>query len=693
MPNRLANETSPYLLQHADNPVDWYPWGKEAFERAQAEDKPILLSVGYSTCHWCHVMARESFSNEETAALMNRWFVNVKVDREERPDVDAVYMTAVQALTGQGGWPMTVFMTPDGKPFYAGTYYPPDDAHGRPGFRRLLAAIADAWTNQRQELLNSAETITEHLRAATNRIAMGGGRGEISPELPARAVERFRNSFDGQWGGFGEPPKFPSPTNLDFLIAYGARTDDGTQPSAIQMALFTLVRMASGGMYDHLGGGFARYSVDRYWLVPHFEKMVYDNAQLARTYLHAYQLTGDAFYERVVRETLRYLEREMLSPEGGFYSAQDADSEGIEGKYFVWTPQQVREALGEEDGAIANTWFAVTEEGNFRDPHHPEFGTRNVLTTWQSASEVASAFALTEEQLAERLERIKSRLLEVRERRVKPGTDTKVLASWNGLALAAFAEAARVLGEPRYREIAERNAAFVREKLWRDGKLLHTYKDGIAKVEGMAEDYAYYGLGLVELFKLTGEMAHLEWARDMLEILLQDFRDRENGGFFDTPEHGEELLLRQKSFLDTATPSGNGAAAVLALWLGRYYANPDWEAIAREVVSSVQQLIEQAPTGFGTLLQCVEFLLSPPRELVLVGEPAARRPLEQEAARYFMPWVAVAPTSDAKGLPMFEGREPADGQVRAYVCENMVCQLPVSTAEELRKQLQGTDAA
>ncbi|MCK9520307.1 MAG: thioredoxin domain-containing protein [Dehalococcoidia bacterium] len=686
MSNRLANETSPYLLQHKDNPVDWYPWGDEAFERAQAEDKPLLLSVGYSTCHWCHVMARESFQDANTAALMNQWFVNVKVDREERPDVDGVYMSAVQALTGQGGWPMTVFLTPDGKPFYAGTYFPPTDGHGRPGFPRVLEAIAEAWRNEREKLLSSADTITEHLRTAGDRF-VSDGPAEVTPAITHDAVARLRTAFDTQWGGFGDAPKFPSPSTLDFLLAYGTREPAPGEPSALHMALLTLVRMASGGMYDQLGGGFARYSVDRSWLVPHFEKMLYDNGQLVRTYLHAYQLTGDAFYERVVRETLTYLEREMLDAEGGFYSAQDADSEGIEGKFFVWTPDEVREALGEEDAAIFNAWFAVTEEGNFRDPHHPDFGTRNVLTTWQDAAAIASQLGLTEEQLVERIGELRQRMLEVREQRVKPGLDDKILTSWNGLAMGAFAEAARVLGDARYREIAEANAKFVREKLWHDGRLWHTYKAGVAKVDGMAEDYAYYGLGLVELYKLTGDIAQLEWAREMLEVLLRDFRDSEGGGFFETADHAEELLLRQKTFFDAATPSGNGATALLALWLGRYYANAEWEQVALEVLGMTQSMITQAPTGFGTLLQCVEFLLSPPREIVVVGQAEAREPLEREAARHFLPWVAVAPTNDAQGLPMFEGREPANGQVRAFVCENMVCQLPVSTPEALRAQI------
>ncbi|MCC7363850.1 MAG: thioredoxin domain-containing protein [Dehalococcoidia bacterium] len=685
MPNRLANETSPYLLQHADNPVDWYPWGDEAFARARDEDKPILLSVGYSSCHWCHVMAHESFEDEATAAMMNRWFVNVKVDREERPDVDGVYMTAVQAITGQGGWPMTVFMTPDGRPFYAGTYFPPSDGHGRPGFPRVLEALHEAWTNERAQLLSSAEGITEHLQALANRTG-ASGPADISPERTQAALETFRNAFDEEWGGFGHAPKFPAPGNLEFLLAYAARApEDTAEPSAAQMALLTMVRMASGGMYDQLGGGFARYSVDRYWLVPHFEKMLYDNAQLARLYMHAYQLTGDEYYERIARETLAYLEREMLDPEGGFYSAQDADSEGIEGKFFVWLPSEVVEVLGAEDGAMFNAWFAVTEEGNFRDPHHPEFGTRNVLTSWQPAGRVAEQFGITTAALATKIADLRARMLAEREKRVKPGLDDKVLVSWNGLALAAFAEASRVFDDRHYRDVALANAAFVRARMWRDGRLLHTYKGGVARIDGMIEDYSYYGLGLVELYRATGDLAHLEWAAELLGVLLRDFRDPA-GGFFETGAGGEQLLLRQKSYFDEATPSGNGATALLALWLGRYYAKPEWEQVAAEVLGQAQELMRQAPTGFGALWQCLEFLLAPHREVAIIGDDAGRRPFERVAGMTYLPWTAVASSSTGTGLPVFEGRA-ATGETLAYVCEDMVCGLPARTPEELAAQL------
>ncbi len=685
MPNRLANETSPYLQQHKDNPVDWYPWGSEAFAKARAEGKPVLLSVGYSACHWCHVMAHESFENAATAALMNEWFVNVKVDREERPDVDAVYMSAVQALTGQGGWPMTVFLTADGKPFYAGTYFPPEDAHGRPGFPRVLEAIHDKWESEREQIIGSAESIAAHLREASERRPEGSA--ELTPELVDNAVQVFRDNFDAVWGGFGQAPKFPSPSNLEFLLAYHARTgkEEWVPPGSLELVLHTLHRMATGGMFDQLGGGFARYSVDERWLVPHFEKMLYDNAQLARLYLHAFQVTGDPECERIARETLAWMEREMLDPEGGFHAALDADSEGIEGKYYVWTAAEVEEALG-EDAALFNDWFGVTEEGNFRDPHHPELVGRNVLTRWQDPEVVAVQFGLAVPELEEKLANLRARMLEVRDRRVRPGLDDKVLTSWNGLALGAFAEAGRVLGEPAYVERAEGIAAFLRARVWSGERLLHTYKAGRAAVNGMLEDYAYLGLGLVELFKATGELAHLTWATELFEAILANFHDDQHGGFFETAREGETLLLRQKPLFDGPTPGGNAAAALLGMWLARHHGRAEWESYVREVFNLVHDHAVQAASGFGALWLAAEFLLAPHREVVISGERAAREPFEREAGRRYLPFLVIAPTSDGEGLPLFEGRRVESG-AQAFVCEDMVCNLPVSDVGAFRAQL------
>ncbi len=682
--NRLAKEISPYLLQHAGNPVDWYPWGEEAFAAARELNRPILLSIGYSSCHWCHVMAHESFEDPGVAAQMNRWFVNIKVDREERPDVDSVYMTAVQALTGQGGWPLTVFLTPRGEPFFGGTYFPPRDGFGRPGFPRVLEALHEAWENERERILESAGEIAGRLRDGVQRRPARGP--EISGELPRQAVASLREAFDPMWGGFGGAPKFPSPGVLDFLLAYHVREGNERDEGALEMVLHTLDRQAAGGIYDQLGGGFARYSVDQKWLVPHFEKMLYDNAQLARVYLHAFQLTGDPRHESVVRETLDYLLREMRDPAGGFYSAQDADSEGVEGKYYVWTLAEVEAALG-EDALFFATAFGVSPGGNFIDPHHPELEGRSVLSRAVSVRDLATQFGLEPAEAATKLERLRARMLSERIRRVPPGLDDKVLVSWNGLALAAFAEAARVLDDEVFRGAAEANAAFVREHLWSEGRLLHTWRAGAARVAGMLDDYALYGLGLVELFKLTGSVEHIAWARELFEVMLREFRDPRPGGFFETPSDGEVLLFRPKPAFDSATPSGNGAAALLALWLSRYYVVPEWEEVAREALAVAGEGLVAAPAGFGTMLQGAEFLLTAPHELVVLGDAAARRPFEREAASRYLPWLAIAPTGGGGGLPLFEGREDASRPM-ACLCEERSCRIPARTAAVLAAQLE-----
>jgi hypothetical protein len=688
--NRLAGETSPYLLQHAGNPVDWYPWGDEAFARARAEARPILLSVGYSSCHWCHVMAHESFENEAIAAQMNEGFVNIKVDREERPDVDAVYMSVTQALTGSGGWPMTVFLTPDLEAFYAGTYYPPDDSHGRPGFPRLLTAITNAWNNDRENLTESAANITARLREANTSEAADPGAA-LTEALTDSAVETMRGLYDARWGGFGGAPKFPSPGNLEFLLMHDARVVDGGQrPSAREMVIETLRKMWAGGMYDHLGGGFSRYSVDAKWLVPHFEKMLYDNAQLVRVYLHAFQLTGDPFFELVVRETLAYLEREMRSSEGGSYAAQDADSEGIEGKFFVWTVDEIDGALGAEDAAIVRDVFAITAGGNFFDPHHPELRGRNVLSRPRPLEELAAERSEDAAALEQAINRIRARLFEVRSERVPPGLDDKVLVSWNGLMLSALAEAGRVLGDRSYIRLAEENVAFVRASCWREGRLLHTWKDGIARVDGLLEDYAYYALGLIELYAATGELAHLEWARELFEQILARFADPDGPLFFETPEDGEQLILRQRPLFDAPTPSGNGATALLAARLARYLGEPAWDRVARGVVVAIQDRVRQAPTGFGSTLQAAELLLAPHREIAIVGPPEARGPFERALAPRFLPAVTIAPAAGAGGIPLLEDRGVPTGSpsgAAAFLCRDFVCELPTTSVEDFAAQL------
>jgi len=544
MTNRLAAETSPYLLQHADNPVDWFPWGEDAFAKARAEDKPILLSVGYSACHWCHVMAHESFEDEGTARLMNALFVNVKVDREERPDVDAVYMNAVQATTGAGGWPMTVVMTPEGKPFFGGTYFPPDDRYGRPSFKRVLVSLADAWRTRRGEVLEAAESLTGHLGALAK---LPPQEGELSPDNLMTALGALKESFDPEYGGFGGAPKFPPHSALEFLLLR-------PEPEAREKALKTLDKMAAGGIYDHLGGGFARYSVDAVWLVPHFEKMLYDNAQLVQRYAEAYRQTGRARYKEVLEETLGWVLREMTGPEGGFYSALDADSEGEEGKFYVWSEEAFDALLG-EDARLAKAYFGVSSMGNFEG--------HNVLHTPHSKEAIAARFGLGEGEVEAKLQAVKKILLEARETRVRPGLDDKVLLSWNGLILAAFADAGRILKREDYLETARKNARFLREKMIQGGGLYHTYKDGKAKVAGLLEDYALFGLGLVALYRATFESEWLELAVDLAEDIVARFHDAEGGGFFSTAEDAEALIVRpMRTFCATSPRSSESTRSM-----------------------------------------------------------------------------------------------------------------------------------
>ncbi|TDE87220.1 thioredoxin domain-containing protein [Deinococcus sp. S9] len=673
--NRLAQETSPYLLQHAENPVDWWPWGEAAFAEARRRDVPVLLSIGYSTCHWCHVMAHESFEDPSTAEFMNKHFVNIKVDREERPDVDSVYMTATQLMTGQGGWPMTVFLTPDGKPFYAGTYFPPEDRYGMPGFRRLLASVAQAWAQDRDKLTGNAQTLTEHIREASRPRR---GAGDLPTDFLRRGVDNLRRVYDADLGGFGSAPKFPAPTTLDFLL---------TQPEGRDMALHTLRMMGRGGIYDQLGGGFHRYSVDERWLVPHFEKMLYDNAQLTRTLLRAWQFTGDPTFTRLARETLAYLEREMLAPQGGFFSAQDADTQGVEGLTFTWTPQEIREVLGAgPDTDLVLRVYGVTEEGNFADPHRPEYGRRNVLHVLTPPAELARDLGESAEALSARLDAARRKLLTAREQRPQPGTDRKVLTSWNGLALAAFADAGRILGDGHFLEIARRNADFVREHLrLPDGTLQHTYKDGQARVEGLLEDHALYGLGLVALYQAGGNLAQLAWARELWEIVRRDFWDGEAGLFRSTGGRAETLLTRQAQGFDAAVLSDNAAAALLGLWISRYFGDEEAEQLARTTIRTYQADMLAAAGGFGGLWQAAAFLAAPQVEVALIGTPAERAPLERVVARFPLPFAAIAPAEHGEGLPVLEGR-PGGGT--AYVCVGHACDLPTRDPEVLAGQLE-----
>ena len=684
--NRLSRETSPYLLQHQFNPVDWFPWGQEAFEKSQKDNKPILLSIGYSSCHWCHVMAHESFENTQIANLMNDHFINIKVDREERPDVDSVYMTFTQALTGQGGWPMTVFLTPELKPFYAGTYYPPNDSHGRPGFPKLLSAISTAWNNDQENILNSANNITVQMQKNVQKKLPASSTPLTHNSLSDR-VEVFRNSYDETNGGFGNSPKFPSPTNLEFLLTHGSSQNNQHDPkSATSMVLFTLKKMWKGGIYDHLAGGFSRYSVDEKWLIPHFEKMLYDNAQLAKLYTHAYQITEDMFYKEIATETIEYILTDLYDGNGTFFASQDADSEGVEGKFFVWTSEEFDKIFDSNESQIAKILYNVQKEGNFFDPHHPKLTGRSVLTRKYESENLASKLELTVKELHTKLNKIKKTLLDERKKRIAPKIDDKILTSWNGLMLAALAEAGRVFDNQYYIEVAEKNVTFFRENMWKNNRFFHTYKDNKASVDGLLEDYTFFTIGLIELYKATGNNKHLQWAKKIFEQTINLFHDDENGAFFDTPKDGENFVLRQKSITDSPTPSGNGAAAIVAIHLSRYFSKNEWETLAEEVINITFHDTQQVNYGVSTVLQSAEFLLAPRKEISITGRKSSRDNFERKLAEYFLPNVTIAVGDDNIYLPIENTLESTD-TATAYICSNFICQLPATSISEFTRQL------
>jgi uncharacterized protein YyaL (SSP411 family) len=674
-PNRLIDETSPYLLQHAHNPVDWYPWGEEALDRARSEDRPILLSVGYAACHWCHVMERESFEDPDTAALMNERFVNVKVDREERPDVDAIYMDAVQAMSGHGGWPMTVFLTPDGEPFFAGTYFPPEDRHGLPGFRRVLEAISEAWRDRRDEARTQARRVVEaigrtgQLRASADPLAEDVLRGAFSQLVRA---------FDPEWGGFGGAPKFPQPMTVEFLMRCHLRGYEG----ALQMAEVTLDRMANGGIHDQVGGGFHRYAVDGRWHVPHFEKMLYDNTQLARLYARAWLLTGTHRYREVATSTLDYLVRELRHPDGGFWSSQDADSEGVEGKFFVWPHDELVEVGGE---AVAS-YLGAVPEGNWE-------GT-NVLWTPLPAHLVAAEEGIDEGKLLARVERARAELFTRRERRVRPATDDKVLAAWNGLAISALAEGGRAFGEDRYTEAATGAAGFVLSNLRRDdGRLLRAWRDGRTGGPAYVDDHALLAGGLLDLYETTFDVRWFVEARRLADTMLELFADEERGGFFQTGSDAEALVIRPKELEDNAIPSGNSAAAEVLQRLALLTGESRYERAGVDALRLVRGLMERAPTGFGYALGALDLYVSAAKEVAVVGDPSAddTRRLVDEVWRRYQPnrVLAVAASGDeaTRTVPLLADRPQVDGRATAFVCERFVCQRPVTNPTELAELL------
>ncbi len=680
MPNRLINETSPYLLQHANNPVDWYPWGQEAFARAKAEDKPVFLSVGYAACHWCHVMEHESFENVEIARQMNESFVCIKVDREERPDVDAIYMQAVQVQTGRGGWPMTVFLTPEGKPFFGGTYFPPEDQHGMPGLPRVLTAMAEVYTSRRAEIIRTAAQLVDHLRSG---IRAAQGTEPLTAEIMASAYQGLASEFDEEYGGFGTAPKFPQPMIHEFLLRYFSRTNDA---QALAMVDFSLERMARGGMYDQLGGGFHRYSTDPFWLVPHFEKMLYDNALLSRLYLHAYLLTGNLQYLRMTQETLDYVLREMTSPEGGFYSTQDADSQGEEGKSYLWTPGEVEAVVGKEKAEVFCRYFGVTPEGNFEG--------RSILSIPGDHSVVAQELGISDEDLSNILDEAKDKLLERRQGRVSPDRDEKVVTAWNGLVMRSLAEAASVLGRKDYLSAAVSNASFLLANL-RDGggRLLRTYKDGQARFNGYLEDYAFVIDGLLALHEATLDLQWLREARSLADAMINLFWDEGEQAFYDTGRDHEKLILRPRDVFDNATPCGGSVAADVLLRLAVLTGNQEYSRRAVVALRSLRSVMAQAPQGFGHWLCALDFYLSTPKEIAVVGpwdNPATQALLEQVHGR-FMPNKVVTGydpnVSSGEGFPLLDDKYMVDGKPSVFVCQNYSCLMPATDPEALAEQL------
>jgi uncharacterized protein len=667
--NRLAHEISPYLLRHAENPVDWYPWGEEALERAMREDKPIFLSIGYAACHWCHVMERESFENEAVAALLNQSFVSIKVDREERPDLDDIYMAATVALSGGGGWPMSVFLAPDRRPFFAGTYFPPTDRHGRPGFSTLLKRIAHLWRSQRDDLLAQASALVAQVRAGY-KIATAA---PVSSAMISAAVRALAASFDPEWGGFGSAPKFPPAASISLLLRYHAKTEDA---QALAMATTTLDGMKNGGIYDHLGGGFARYSTDRRWLVPHFEKMLYDNAALARVYLEAYQATHDLEYRRVARETLDYVVREMQDAKGGYYCATDADSEGEEGRFFVWTLDEIQALLDPVSAKAFALFYDVTVQGNWEG--------KNVLHQSRAVAQAATELGCTPEALQSRLEAAREKLYHARLARVPPLLDDKVITAWNGLMIGAMAEGFRVLRDPRHLQSAERAARFVLSGLRRpDGGIFRTARAGRAHLPGCLDDYAYLADGLITLFEAGGSAEFLAEAQRLVERGLRDFDDG-HGAFFTTARDHETLFARPREGQDGALPSANAVFARALARLARHYDRDDFSQRAQAALAAYGTLIERAPQAFATSLDVLDFLESTPLELALVGRRGApdREALERAVAERYLPNRVCAHIDpdqpEATGLPLLRGKTLVRERAALYLCRNYACAAPVT---------------
>ena len=683
MSNRLKNEKSPYLLQHAENPVDWYPWGEEAFERARELDRPVFLSIGYSTCHWCHVMERESFEDAGVAELMNRNFVSIKVDREERPDIDNVYMTVCHIISKKGcGWPLNIVMTPEGEPFFAGTYIPRENRYGRVGMKELVPAIKELWENKREEVAELARQITRAVCSLGDSLRQTGASA-LDEKTLDQAYSYFLSTFDPDEGGFGRAPKFPTPHNLMFLMRHHGRTG---KDASLRMVEKTLLAMGRGGIYDHVGFGFHRYSTDSRWLVPHFEKMLYDQTLLAITYTEAWQITKNPFYEKKAREILEYLIRDMTSPEGGIYSAEDADSEGVEGKFYLWTVKELEELVGVHDAQLLSDVYNLSRDGNFTDEATGEQSGGNIFHLKESLPDIASRLGVPVDALESRIEDLRGRLFARREKRVHPYKDDKVLADWNGIAIAAFSKAAAAFGEKRYSDAARDAIDFIMYSLFRDGRLLHRYREGEAGIMASVDDYAFFIWGLVEYYQSVFCEKHLALAVSLCRDQFEHFWDDESGVFFFTANDGESLIARQKEIYDGALPSGNSVSILNILKIARLTADPELEEKAARMTAAFSAQISKHPASFSMHLNSVDFMLGPCFEIVIAGNrnsPETRQLLDALAGEYLPNKVVILKDEEneeeiSRIAPYTKDHKPLDGKPAAYVCSDYQCRLPTN---------------
>ena len=698
--NRLIHEKSPYLLQHAYNPVDWYPWGEEALDKAKQEDKPIFLSIGYSTCHWCHVMEEESFENAEIAKIMNEQFVSIKVDREERPDLDQIYMQVVMAMSGSGGWPMSVFLTQEGVPFYGGTYFPPEDRWGRPGFKSLLLSISSTWKDRRQEIVDSSQRLKSIFQQQNQQPQK---TETVTEDILRTAYQHLRSSFDSQYGGFGQVPKFPHSHTLSFLMRYWKRTND---PQALTMVEKTLQEMAKGGMYDQIGGGFHRYSTDERWFVPHFEKMLYDQAILSKSYLEAYQATHHPEYASIARQILDYVLRDMTSPQGGFYSAEDADSapdsahpkEKQEGAFYVWSYQELSQLLGKEPMEIFSSLYGIEKEGNVTHDPQGEFTGRNILCQRISMAVVAKQWNQSPEEIHKMIQSAREKLFAARTQRPRPHRDDKVLVDWNGLMISSFSFAWRVLEEPKYLQAAQKAADFILKQMKRpDGRLLHRYREGEAVIPAYLEDYAFLIHGLLDLYEASFNPKYLAEAKQLCHQMIQLFWDDAGGGFYLTGKDSETLLLRPKEVYDGAIPSGNSVAALDLIRLGRLTTEKDLDETAHLLISAFSSIVARNPSSYCQMLIALDFALGPSKEMVIAGDPTTKETDQMIHLLYdsFIPnkVVAFRPTSETQAseiivlIPFLAQQVPVGGKTTLYVCENYACKTPITSIEQMRQEI------